>query len=57
MLTSLKTLKAAYLPVLITYFAYGASGITSVARVAILNLLTDQSIWTLGKEFRWSISR
>lgn len=31
MLASLKTLKAAYLPVLITYFAYGASGITSVA--------------------------
>ena len=28
---SFKTLKAAYLPVLITYFAYGASGITSVA--------------------------
>ena len=28
---SLKTLKAAYLPVLITYFAYGASGITSLA--------------------------
>jgi hypothetical protein len=31
MLASFKTLKAAYLPVLITYFAYGASGITSVA--------------------------
>jgi hypothetical protein len=31
MLVSFKTLKVAYLPVLITYFAYGASGITSVA--------------------------
>ena len=31
MLASFKTLQAAYLPVLITYFAYGASGITSVA--------------------------
>jgi MFS family permease len=30
-LASLRTLKAAYLPVLLTYFAYGASGITSVA--------------------------
>ena len=28
---SLKTLKVAYLPVLLTYFAYGASGITSLA--------------------------
>jgi len=31
MLASFKTLKAAYLPVLVTYFAYGASGITSLA--------------------------
>ncbi len=31
MLASFKTLKPAYLPVLITYFSYGASGITSVA--------------------------
>ena len=31
MLASLRTFKAAYLPVLLTYFAYGASGITSVA--------------------------
>jgi BT1 family len=30
-LASLRTLKVAYLPVLLTYFAYGASGITSVA--------------------------